>query len=227
LFLILDKLGYDWAKNCYHLSYGMVDLPTGKMKSREGTVVDADELIEEMVSTAKSIAMELGKLDGMTDKEANELYEIVGLGALKYFLLKVDPKKRMLFDPKESIDFNGNTGPFIQYTYARIQSILSKYNKKPTFFAEVKMNEKEKEIIKQLSDFPAVIQEAAEGYSPALIANYIYELVKEYNGYYQSTSILNTESEGLINFRIALSELVSRVIKTGMGLLGASVPNRM
>jgi len=227
LFLILDKLGYDWAKNCYHLSYGMVDLPTGKMKSREGTVVDADELIEEMVSTAKSIAMELGKLDGMTDKEANELYEIVGLGALKYFLLKVDPRKRMLFDPKESIDFNGNTGPFIQYTYARIQSILSKYNKKPTFFAEVKMNEKEKEIIKQLSDFPAVIQEAAEGYSPALIANYIYELVKEYNGYYQSTSILNAESEGLINFRIALSELVSRVIKTGMGLLGASVPNRM
>ena len=227
LFLILDKLGYDWAKNCYHLSYGMVDLPTGKMKSREGTVVDADALIEEMVSTAKSIAMELGKLDGMTDKEANELYEIVGLGALKYFILKVDPKKRMLFNPEESIDFNGNTGPFIQYTYARIQSILSKYNKKPTFFAEVKMNEKEKEIIKQLSDFPAVIQEAAEGYSPALIANYIYELVKEYNGYYQSISILNAESEGLINFRIALSELVSRVIKTGMGLLGASVPNRM
>ena len=227
LFLILDKLGYDWAKNCYHLSYGMVDLPTGKMKSREGTVVDADELIEEMVSTAKSIAMELGKLDGMTDKEANELYEIVGLGALKYFILKVDPKKRMLFNPEESIDFNGNTGPFIQYTYARIQSILHKYNKKPTFFAEVKMNEKEKEIIKQLSDFPAVIQEAAEEYSPALIANYIYELVKEYNGYYQSTSILNAESEWLINFRIALSELVSRVIKTGMGLLGASVPNRM
>ena len=227
LFLILDKLGYDWAKNCHHLSYGMVDLPSGKMKSREGTVVDADELMEEMVSTAKNIAKELGKLDGVDDKEANELYETVGLGALKYFMLKVDPKKRMLFDPAESIDFNGNTGPFIQYTYARIQSILSKYNKKPTIFAEVEMADKEKEIIKQLTDFPAVIQEAADGYSPALIANYIYELVKEYNGYYQSTSILNAESEELINFRIALSELVSRVIKTGMGLLGVSVPNRM
>ena len=227
LFLILDKLGYDWAKNCHHLSYGMVDLPSGKMKSREGTVVDADELMEEMVSTAKNIAKELGKLDGVDDKEANELYETVGLGALKYFMLKVDPKKRMLFDPAESIDFNGNTGPFIQYTYARIQSILSKYNKKPTIFAEVEMADKEKEIIKQLTDFPAVIQEAADGYSPALIANYIYELVKEYNGYYQSTTILNAESEELINFRIALSDLVARVIKTGMGLLGASVPNRM
>ena len=227
LFLILDKLGYDWAKNCHHLSYGMVDLPSGKMKSREGTVVDADELMEEMVSTAKNIAKELGKLDGVDDKEANELYETVGLGALKYFMLKVDPKKRMLFDPAESIDFNGNTGPFIQYTYARIQSILRKHNKKPTIFAKVEITDKEREIIKQLCDFPAVIQEAADGYSPALIANYIYELVKEYNGYYQSTSILNAESEELINFRIALSDLVARVIKTGMGLLGASVPNRM
>ena len=227
LFLILDKLGYDWAKNCYHLSYGMVDLPSGKMKSREGTVVDADELMEEMVSTAKNIAKELGKLDGVDNKEADELYETVGLGALKYFMLKVDPKKRMLFDPAESIDFNGNTGPFIQYTYARIQSILSKYNKKPTIIAEVEMADKEKEIIKQLTDFPAVIQEAADRYSPALIANYIYELVKEYNGYYQSTTILNAESKELINFRIALSDLAARVIKTGMELLGVSVPNRM
>ena len=227
LFLILDKLGYEWAKNCYHLSYGMVDLPSGKMKSREGTVVDADDFMQEMVDTAKSIAKELGKLEGLTEKEANDLYEIVGLGALKYFLLKVDPKKRMLFNPEESIDFNGNTGPFIQYTYARIQSILSKYNKKPTIFAEVEMADKEKEIIKQLTDFPTVIQDAADGYSPALIANYIYELVKEYNGYYQSTTILNAESEELINFRIALSDLVARVIKTGMVLLGTSVPNRM
>ena len=227
LFLILDKLGYDWAKSCYHLSYGMVDLPSGKMKSREGTVVDADDLMEEMVSTAKGIAKELGKLDGMTDKQANTLYETVGMGALKYFMLKVDPRKRMLFDPEESIDFNGNTGPFIQYTYARIQSVLRKYNKKQTIFAEVEMTEKEKEIIKHLTDFPTIIQEAADGYSPAMIANYIYDLVKEFNGYYQSTPILNADSDELISFRIALSGLVARVIKTGMKLLGVSVPNRM
>jgi len=183
LFLILDKLGYDWAKNCYHLSYGMVDLPSGRMKSREGTVVDADDFMQEMVDTAKSIAKELGKLEGMTDEEANALYEIVGMGALKYFLLKVDPKKRMLFDPKESIDFNGNTGPFIQYTYARIQSLQRKHTAEVEMPNAVAITAKEQEIIKLLTEFPAVIQEAAANYSPALVANYAYDLVKEYNTY--------------------------------------------
>lgn len=227
LFLILDKLGYDWAKNCYHLSYGMVDLPTGKMKSREGTVVDADDLMQEMVSSAKSIAQELGKLDGMDEAEADALYEQIGMGALKYFMLKVDPKKRMLFDPEESIDFNGNTGPFIQYTYARIQSMLRKYGKEGVVSSEVGMIAKEKEIIKLVNEFPAVIQEAAEQYSPALVANFIYDLVKEYNGYYQNTPILVGDNAKQIAFRVALSDTVARVIKTGMKLLGVSVPKRM
>lgn len=227
LFLILDKLGYEWAKNCYHLSYGMVDLPSGKMKSREGTVVDADDLMQEMVLSAKSIAQELGKLDGMSEEEADALYEQVGLGALKYFMLKVDPKKRMLFDPEESIDFNGNTGPFIQYTYARIQSMLRKYGKEGEVSSEVEMIAKEKEIIKLITEFPALIQEAAEQYSPALVANFIYELVKEYNGYYQNTPILVGDDAAQIAFRVALSDMVARVIKTGMKLLGVSVPNRM
>ena len=227
LFLILDKLGYDWAKSCYHLSYGMVDLPSGKMKSREGTVVDADELMDEMVSTAKEIAKDLGKLDGMTDQEANELYEIVGMGALKYFMLKVDPRKRMLFDPKESIDFNGNTGPFIQYTYARIQSLKRKHNAKVVMPSAVNITVKEQEIIKLLTEFPAVIQEAAANYSPALVANYVYDLVKEYNTYYQNTAILTAESEELINFRLGLSVKVGEVIKTSMSLLGVNVPDRM
>jgi arginyl-tRNA synthetase len=227
LFLILDKLGYDWAKNCYHLSYGMVDLPSGRMKSREGTVVDADDFMQEMVDTAKSIAKELGKLEGMTDEEANALYEIVGLGALKYFLLKVDPKKRMLFDPKESIDFNGNTGPFIQYTYARIQSLKRKHTAEVKMPTAVAITAKEQEIIKALTEFPEVIQEAAANYSPALVANYVYDLVKEFNNYYQNTAILTAESEELINFRLGLSTKVGEVIQTAMRLLGAGVPDRM
>ena len=227
LFLILDKLGYDWAKNCYHLSYGMVDLPSGRMKSREGTVIDADDFMQEMVDTAKNIAKELGKLEGVSDEDANTLYELVGMGALKYFLLKVDPRKRMLFDPKESIDFNGNTGPFIQYTYARIQSLKRKYNAKITIPVSVTITTREKEIIKLLTDFPNVIQEAAVNYSPALVANYIYDLVKEYNTYYQNTVILSAESQALINFRLGLSIKVGEVIQTAMRLLGASVPDRM
>jgi len=227
LFLILDKLGYDWAKSCYHLSYGMVDLPSGKMKSREGTVVDADELMDGMVSTAKGIAKDLGKLDGMTEQEAHELYEIVGMGALKYFMLKVDPRKRMLFDPKESIDFNGNTGPFIQYTYVRIQSLKRKHNAEVVMRSAVNITAKEQEIIKLLTDFPAVIQEAAANYSPAVVANYVYDLVKEYNTYYQNTAILTAESEELINFRLGLSVKVGEVIKTSMRLLGVNVPDRM
>ena len=227
LFLILDKLGYDWAKNCYHLSYGMVDLPTGRMKSREGTVVDADDFMQEMVDTAKNIAKELGKLEGMTDEEANALYEVVGMGALKYFLLKVDPRKRMLFDPKESIDFNGNTGPFIQYTYARIQSLKRKHTAKIVMPVAVTITVKEQEIIKLLTEFPNMIQEAAANYSPALVANYVYDLVKEYNTYYQNTAVLTAESEELINFRLGLSAKVGEVIQTAMRLLGAGVPDRM
>ena len=227
LFLILSKLGYSWANNCYHLSYGMVDLPTGKMKSREGTVVDADDFIQEMVDTAKNTAKDLGKLEGISEKEANELYEIIGLGALKYFILKVDPKKRMLFNPQESIDFNGNTGPFIQYTYARIQSLRRKHNKEVVMPELVEITDREKEIIKQIIAFPNLIQEAAVNYSPALVANYIYDLVKNFNNYYQSTSILTAESDNLINFRLGLSLKVGELIKTSMRLLGARVPNRM
>ncbi len=227
LFLILDKLGYDWAKSCYHLSYGMVDLPTGKMKSREGTVVDADDLMQEMVDTSKSIAKELGKLEGMSDKQADELYEIVGLGALKYFMLKVDPKKRMMFDPKESIDFNGNTGPFIQYTFARIQSLITKYNSEILDLKLVDINKEEQTLIKQILDFPNIIQEAAINYSPAVIANYTYELVKEYNSFYQNTPVLNEENVDVKRFRIALSETVSSVVKNAMKLLGVEMPIQM
>ena len=227
LFLILDKLGYDWAKSCYHLSYGMVDLPTGKMKSREGTVVDADDLMQEMVQTSKSIAKDLGKLEGMSEKQADELYEIVGLGALKYFMLKVDPKKRMMFDPKESIDFNGNTGPFIQYTFARIQSLIAKYNSEISDIKFVEINKEEQTLIKQILDFPNAIQEAATNYSPAVIANYTYELVKEYNSFYQNTPVLNAENEDVKMFRVALSETVSSVVKNAMKLLGVEVPNQM
>ena len=227
LFLILDKLGYDWAKSCYHLSYGMVDLPTGKMKSREGTVVDADDLMQEMVDTSKSIAKDLGKLEGMSEKQADELYEIVGLGALKYFMLKVDPKKRMMFDPKESIDFNGNTGPFIQYTFARIQSLIAKYNSEISEIKLVDINKEEQTLIKHILDFPSIIQEAATNYSPAVIANYTYDLVKEYNSYYQNTTILGEENEEIKMFRVALSETVSSVVKNAMKLLGVEVPNQM
>ncbi len=228
LFLILDKLGYDWAKNCYHLSYGMVDLPSGKMKSREGTVVDADDLMQEMVDSAKAIAQDLGKLDGMGDSESELLYENIGMGALKYFMLKVDPKKRMLFDPKESIDFNGNTGPFIQYTHARIQTMVKKYNKEVDYTLEgLELTEKERTLIKQINDFPTIIQEAANSYSPALIANYVYDLVKEFNGFYQNVPILIGEDKNQVAFRIALCQMVARVSKTGMKLLGVNVPDRM
>src|SRR5690554_349199 len=231
LFLILKKLGYSWADNLYHLSYGMVDLPSGKMKSREGTVVDADELVAEMTDTAREIASELGKLEGYSEADKEALYRIIGLGALKYFILKVDPKKRILFDPKESVDFAGNTGPFIQYTYARIQSILRKadfdYSSVILSGSEVSLHEKEKELIKILAQFPEVIQQAAKTYSPALIANYTYDLVKEYNSFYQSVSILGETDESKKIFRVQLSDKVAQTIKNAFTLLGIDVPNRM
>lgn len=228
LFLILQKLGYDWAQHLFHLSYGMVDLPSGKMKSREGTVVDADDLMEEMKSTAKTISQDLGKLDGLSDEEKDNLYETIGLGALKYYILKVDPKKRILFNPEESVDFQGNTGPFIQYTYARIQSIL---RKAPAFemqiVSEYDFEAKEKAVIKQLQLFPSVIQQAASNFSPALVCNYVYELVKEFNSFYQNVSILGAETEIQIGIRVALSNSVAKVIQQSMKLLGIHVPERM
>jgi arginyl-tRNA synthetase len=228
LFLILKKMGYEWAKNLKHLSYGMVDLPEGKMKSREGTVVDADDLMREMTLTAGEISQELGKLEGYDEDEKDKLYTIIGLGALKYFILKVDPKKRILFDPKESIDFNGNTGPFIQYTYARIQSILRKANfeKKHEILA-VNLHPKEKELIKILQNYPAIIQNAAENLSPALIANYTYELVKSYNSFYQSVPIFGADNENDIEIRVQISYMVGCVIKSSFLLLGIEVPERM
>ena len=227
LFLILEKLGYSWAKSCYHLSYGMVDLPSGKMKSREGTAVDADDLMEDMFQNAKSIAEELGKIDISKNNESKELNETVGMGALKYFMLKVDPKKRMLFDPKESIDFNGNTGPFIQYTYARIQSILRKNTVDINIDEDSDITDKERALIITLLAFPKTIQEAANSFSPALIANYVYEIVKDFNSYYQSTPILGADSTSIISFRVALSQQVAKVIKSSMSLLGINVPQRM
>lgn len=229
LFLILKKLGYSWAEKLYHLSYGMVDLPSGKMKSREGTVVDADDLMENMTSTAASISQELGKLDGYLDDEKQELYQTIGLGALKYFILKVDPKKRILFNPEESVDFQGNTGPFIQYTYARIQSILRKAeqtNVKNTD-ASLVLHDKEKELLKQLQAFPETVQLAAENYSPAVIANYTYDLVKEFNSFYQQVSILGEIDEQKKSFRIELSRKVGQVIQDAFRLLGVEVPERM
>ena len=228
LFLILKKLGFSWAENLYHLSYGMVDLPSGKMKSREGTVVDADDLIDEMTATAGEISEELGKLDGYSEEEKQDLYKTIGLGALKYFILKVDPKKRILFDPKESIDFQGNTGPFIQYTYARIQSIIRKADfdfSKP--LTNIPLHEKEKELIKLLELFPEVIQNAAESHSPALIANYTYDLVKEFNSFYQNVSILGADQMEEKIFRVQLSKKVALTIKKGFRLLGIDVPERM
>lgn len=230
LFLILKKLGFSWAEQLYHLSYGMVDLPSGKMKSREGTVVDADDLMIEMASTAKSISQELGKLEGYSDTEKEELYSIIGMGALKYFLLKVDPRKRILFDPKESVDFQGNTGPFIQYTYARIQSILRKadfdYSSTQSEL-EMELHIKEKELIKQLEAYPEVVQQAAANYSPAVIANYTYDLVKEFNSFYQNVSILGEENETKKIFRVQLSNKVADTIKSAFSLLGIQVPQRM
>lgn len=227
LFKILKKLGYEWADQLYHLSYGMVELPNGKMKSREGTVVDADDLMQEMYLTAKEKAQELGKLEALTEEEKEKSYEIVGMGALKYFMLKVDPKKKMLFNPAESIDFNGNTGPFIQYTYARIQSLLEKANLQEDVFVEVTPNESEKELISRLAEFKEVVSKAAETLSPAQLANYIYDLVKAYNSFYQNNPILNQEDEAVKNFRLHLSLLTSKTIKKGLELLGIGVVNRM
>lgn len=227
LFLVLKKLGFPWADALFHLSYGMVDLPQGKMKSREGTVVDADDLMQEMASTAGEIAEELGKLEGMSSEHRKNLYHTIGLGALKYFILKVDPKKRILFDPKSSVDFTGNTGPFIQYTYARIQSIL---RKAPTAFAAASirtMDAKEKEIIKHLLEYPAIVQQAATNLSPALIANYSYELVKLFNSFYQNISILGEENNNIIQFRILLCQEVAKILQQATGLLGIDLPNQM
>lgn len=228
LFLILKKLGYEWAENLYHLSYGMVDLPSGKMKSREGTVVDADDLIEEMVDTARDISEELGKLEGYSEEEKKDLHRIIGLGALKYYILKVDPRKRILFNPEESVDFQGNTGPFIQYTYARIQSILRKadFDYSETI-SEYKLNDKEKQLIKQLQLYPETVHLSAENHSPALIANYTYELVKEFNSFYQNVTILGAEEMTEKKFRVQLSKAVGEVIKSSFALLGIYVPERM
>ncbi len=227
LFLILQKLGFAWAKNLYHLSYGMVELPNGKMKSREGTVVDADDLMEEMVQVAEELSQELGKLDGYDQQQKQQLYRVIGLGALKYYILKVDPKKKIAFNPQESIDFQGNTGPFIQYTYARIQSILRRAGELPALPTTGELHAKERELIKQLSLFASVVQQAADTYSPALIANYVYELVKEFNSFYQNVSILGEEDPIKRALRIHLSRKVGEVIATGFDLLGIEVPERM
>ena len=227
LFLILKKLGYSWSESLYHLSYGMVDLPSGKMKSREGTVVDADELMSEMTDTAKAISEELGKLEGYSNQEKNELYKTIGLGALKYFILKVDPKKRILFDPKSSVDFQGNTGPFIQYTYARIQSIIRKSEFNYSQSVTIELHEKEKELLKQLALYPETIQLAAANFSPAIIANYTYDLVKEFNSFYQNVSILGEENQDKKVFRVQLAKKVADTIKSAFLLLGIEVPERM
>ena len=232
LSILLDKLGFEWGKSLVHFSYGMVELPEGKMKSREGTVVDADDLMEEMIATAKETSQELGKLDGLTQEEADDIARIVGLGALKYFILKVDARKNMTFNPKESIDFNGNTGPFIQYTYARIQSVLRKAAESGIVIPEqipagIELSEKEEGLIQMVADFAAVVKQAGEDYSPSIIANYTYDLVKEYNQFYHDYSILREENEAVKVFRIALSANVAKVIRLGMNLLGIEVPSRM
>ncbi|WP_298326608.1 arginine--tRNA ligase [uncultured Dokdonia sp.] len=230
LFLILKKLGYDWAENLFHLSYGMVDLPSGKMKSREGTVVDADDLINEVAQTAGEISEELGKLEGYSDEEKKALYKTIGLGALKYYILKVDPKKRILFDPKESVDFQGNTGPFIQYTYVRVQAILRKAKEMnvPVAIAQERtLHPKEKELLKIIQEYPATIQLAAAQKSPAIIANYTYDLVKEYNSFFQQVQILGTDNIEDQSFRVALSKEVGQVIESAFSLLGIDVPERM
>jgi len=232
LSILLDKLGFEWGKSLVHFSYGMVELPEGKMKSREGTVVDADDLMEEMIATAKETSQELGKLDGLTQEEADDIARIVGLGALKYFILKVDARKNMTFNPKESIDFNGNTGPFIQYTYARIQSVLRKAAESGIVIPEqipagIELSEKEEGLIQMVADFAAVVKQAGEDYSPSIIANYTYDLVKEYNQFYHDYSILREENEAVKVFRIALSVNVAKVVRLGMNLLGIEVPSRM
>ncbi len=230
LSILLDRLGFSWGKDLVHFSYGMVELPEGKMKSREGTVVDADDLMAEMVNTAREVSASLGKLDGLDEAEVAAVAETVGMGALKYFLLKVDPRKNMTFNPRESIDFNGNTGPFIQYTYARIRSVLRRAAEAGAGgadYAEVVPNEKEIALIQRLSDFPAVVQEAGRSYSPALIANYCYDLVKEYNQFYHDCSILRENDPAVQSLRLAISDATARTVKAGMGLLGINVPERM
>ena len=231
--LILGKLGFDWADSIYHLSYGMVELPEGKMKSREGTVVDADDLIEKMYNTAKETSLELGKIDNMTESEQDELFRMISLGALKYFIIKVDPKKTMLFDPKESIDFNGNTGPFIQYTHARIKSILRKASEKGISFgaesvkADMPLSPKEIRIIKILNLFPSKIAEGGEAHSPAVVANYAYELAKEFNQYYHDTPILREENAELLAYRLVLVETIAKLLSKAMSILGITLPDRM
>ena len=232
LSILLDRLGFEWGKSLVHFSYGMVELPEGKMKSREGTVVDADDLMEEMINTARETSGDLGKLDGLTKEEADNIARIVGLGALKYFILKVDARKNMTFNPKESIDFNGNTGPFIQYTYARIRSVLRKAQEAGlTIPAQlpvgVELSEKEEGLIQMIADFAAVVQQAGEDYSPSVIANYCYDLVKEYNQFYHDFSILREPNEALKTFRLVLSANVAKVVRLGMGILGIEVPERM
>ena len=232
LSILLDKLGFEWGKGLVHFSYGMVELPEGKMKSREGTVVDADDLMEAMIETAKETSAELGKLDGLTQEEADNIARIVGLGALKYFILKVDARKNMTFNPKESIDFNGNTGPFIQYTYARIQSVLRKAAEAGIVIPEIipaglELSAKEEGLIQMLADFKSVVKQAGSDYNPSIIANYTYDLVKEYNQFYHDFSILREENEALKIFRLALSANVGKIVKTAMGLLGIEVPERM
>lgn len=227
LFLILKKLGFSWAEQLHHLSYGMVDLPEGKMKSREGTVVDADDLIQEMKQTAKEIADQAGKLEGLTEAEKEELYEIIGLGALKYYILKVDPKKRIMFNPKESIDFNGNTGPFIQYAYVRIQSVLRRKQPKTIENTTYEFNETEKDLLKTINDFEEVLQKSAEELSPALIANYVYDLVKQFNSFYQNYSILNADTEPQKQIRLHIAQQVAVKIEKSLQLLGIQTPQRM
>ncbi len=231
LSLLLDKLGYKWGKDLYHFSYGMVELPNGRMKSREGTVVDADDLVAGMVDVARAVSMELGKLEGYSEAEKEHIYHIVALGALKYFILKVDPKKTMTFNPEESIDFNGNTGPFIQYTYARIQSILRKANdtgvEVPSQAATESLNDKERNLLKIISLFPEVVKEAGTAHSPAVVANYVYDLVKEFNSFYHDHSILNEPDSAKRDFRLVVAQTVGKVIKNGFSLLGIEVPERM
>jgi arginyl-tRNA synthetase len=233
LFLILKKLGYAWAEACYHLSYGMVDLPSGKMKSREGTVVDADDLIQQMADTAKERTLELGKIEGFAEDQALQLYETLGLGAIKYFLLKVDPRKRMLFNPEESIEFQGNTGPFIQYTYARISAILRKAHQLEISFDAIEysqvtnLHETEKELIYIIKQYGEKLQLAAKDYSPAVIAQYIYDIAKEYNRFYAEVSIFNEADIEKMKFRVGLSALAAQTIKVSMGLMGINAPDRM
>ena len=228
--LVLKKLGYDWSDNIYHLSYGMVELPEGKMKSREGTVVDADDLVAEMIGTARDMSAELGKLDGLTEEEQNNITAMIGLGALKYFILKVDPRKTMLFDPRESIDFNGNTGPFIQYTHARIKSVLRKAAEADIDYStagDVELLGEEVELIKTLTEYPAIVTSAARNFAPSIVGAYVYDLCKAFNSYYHDHSILREENAAVRNFRLRLAEQVASVVSKGMGLLGISVPDRM